>query len=165
MWDLLLNPYTGIVYIYALAMHCSSIIYVLFEIKVVKCKLCESTSKFGGMKMLPRALCSSTHFAFVVIRMGVDDDPSLFENGTVAWLLFCLGMCNAISMIFGVGKHPTSRQILWARLRKYSCCLGLIGRHHPHEGRHPVSAMPGGLTGCSSFIGMPQSMMFFISGL
>ena len=67
VWDLLLNPYTGIVY--ALAMHCSSIIYVLFEIKVVKCKLCESTSRFGGMKMLPRALCSSTHFAFVIIRM------------------------------------------------------------------------------------------------
>ena len=97
--------------------------------------------------------------------VGVDDDPSLFENGTVAWLLFSLGMCNAISMIFGVGKPPTSRQISWARLIKYSCCLGLTGRHHPHEGRHPVSAMPGGLTGCSSFIGMPQSMMFFISGL
>ena len=61
--------------------------------------------------------------------LGVDDDPSLFENGTVAWLLFSLGMCNAISMIFGVGKPPTARQISWARLRKYSHCLGLTGRH------------------------------------
>ena len=34
--------------------------------------------------------------------VGVDDDPSLFENGTVAWLLFSVGMCNAISMSFGV---------------------------------------------------------------
>ncbi len=32
-----------------LAMQCSSIIYVLFEIKGVKCKLCESSSGFGGM--------------------------------------------------------------------------------------------------------------------
>ena len=45
------------------------ILYVLFEIKVVKCKLCESSSRFGGIKMLPRAVCSSTHFALVVIRM------------------------------------------------------------------------------------------------
>ena len=55
--------------IYALAMRCSSILYVLFEMKVVKCKLCESTSSFGGMKMLPRAVCSSTHVALVVIRL------------------------------------------------------------------------------------------------
>ena len=75
--------------------------------------------------------------------LGVDDDPSLFENGTVAWLLFSVGMCNAISMSFGVGKPPTTRQISWARLRKYSYCLGLTGRHHPHQGRDPVSAMPG----------------------
>ena len=52
-----------------LAIQCSSILYVLFEIKVVKCKLCESSSRFGGMKMLPRAVCSSTHFALVVIRL------------------------------------------------------------------------------------------------
>ena len=74
--------------------------------------------------------------------VGVDDDPSLFENGTVAWLLFSLGMCNAISMSFGVGKPPTARQISWAGLRKYSYCLGLTGRHHPHQGRHPVSHQP-----------------------
>ena len=52
-----------------LAMQCSSILYVLLEIKVVKCKLCESSSRFGGMKMLPRAVCSPTHFALVVIRL------------------------------------------------------------------------------------------------
>ena len=52
-----------------LAIQCSSILYVLFEIKVVKCKLCESSSRFVGMKMLPRAVCSSTHFALVVIRL------------------------------------------------------------------------------------------------
>ena len=70
VWDLLLNPCTGIGgLVYALAMQYSSILYVLFEIKVVKCKLCESTLRFGGMKMLPRALCSSTHVAFVVIRL------------------------------------------------------------------------------------------------
>ena len=70
LWDLLLNPCTGIGgLVYALAMQCSSIIYVLFEMKVVKCKLCESTSMFGGMKMLPRAVCSSTHYALVVIRL------------------------------------------------------------------------------------------------
>ena len=97
--------------------------------------------------------------------VGVDDDPSLFENGTVARLLFSLRMGNAISMSFGVGKPPTARQISWTRLRKYSYCLGLTDRHHPHQGRHPVSAMSGGLTGCSSFIVMPQSMMVFISGL
>ena len=49
-----------------LAMQCSSILYVLFEIKVVKCKL---SSRFGVMKMLPRAVCSSTQFALVVIRI------------------------------------------------------------------------------------------------
>ena len=52
-----------------LATQCSCILYVLFEIKVVKCKLCESSSRFGGMKMLPRAVFSSTHFALVVIRL------------------------------------------------------------------------------------------------
>ena len=41
----------------------------LFKIKVVKCKLCESSSMFSGMKMLPRAVCSSTHYALVVIRL------------------------------------------------------------------------------------------------
>ena len=97
--------------------------------------------------------------------VGVDYDPSLFENGTVALLPFSFGMCNAISMSFGVGKAPTARQMSWARLRKYSYCVGLTGRHHPPQGKHPVSATPGGLTGCSSFIVMPQSMMFFISGL
>ena len=66
----LLNPCTGIGgLVYALAMQYSSILYVLFGIKVVKCKLCESTSRFGGMKMLPRAVCSSTHFALVAIRL------------------------------------------------------------------------------------------------
>ena len=50
-----------------LAMQRSSILCVLFEIKIVKCRLCESSSRFGGMKMLPRAVCSSTHFALVVI--------------------------------------------------------------------------------------------------
>ena len=40
----------------------------------------------------------------------VDDDPSLFENGTVAWLLFCLVVGNAISMSFDVGKPPTARR-------------------------------------------------------
>ena len=50
-------------------MQYSSILYVLFEIKVVKRKLFKSTSRFGGMKMLPRAVCSSTHFALVVIRL------------------------------------------------------------------------------------------------
>ena len=40
-----------------LAMQCSSIIYVLFEIKGVKCKICESSSRFSGMKMPPRAVC------------------------------------------------------------------------------------------------------------
>ena len=74
--------------------------------------------------------------------VGVDDDPSLFDNGTVAGLLFSFRMCNAISMSFGVGKTPTARQTSWARLRKYSYCLGLTGRHHPHQGRDPVSAMP-----------------------
>ena len=70
MWDLLLNPCTGIGgLVYALAMQYSSILYVLFEIKVVKCKLCESTSRFGGMTMLPRAVCSSTHVALVIIRL------------------------------------------------------------------------------------------------
>ena len=64
--------------------------------------------------------------------MDADDDPNLFENGTVAWLLFSLGMCNAISMSFGVGKPPTARQTSWARLRKHSYCLGLTGHHHPH---------------------------------
>ena len=73
-----------------------------------------------------------------------DDDPSLFENGTVAWLLFSLGMCNSISVSFGVGKPPTAREISWARLRKYSYCFGLTGRHHPPQGRHPLSAMQGG---------------------
>ena len=73
--------------------------------------------------------------------VGVDEDRSLFENGTVAWLLFSVGMCNVISMSFGVGKPPTTRQISWARLRKYSYCLGLTGRHRPHQGRDPVSAM------------------------
>ena len=69
VWDLLLNPCTGIGGLeYALAMPCSSILYVLFEMKVVKCKLCESSSRFGGMKMLPRAVCSSTHVALVVMR-------------------------------------------------------------------------------------------------
>ena len=62
-----------------LAMQCSSILYVLFEIKVVKCKL---SSRFGGMKMLPRAVCSSTHFALVVNTsldiVDADDDPNLF---------------------------------------------------------------------------------------
>ena len=61
-----------------------------------------------------------------------DDDPSLFENGTVAWLVFSLGMCYAISMSFVVGKPPTARQTSWARLRKYSYCLELTGHHHPH---------------------------------
>ena len=52
-----------------LAIQCSSVLYVLFEIKVVQCKLCESSSWFGGMKMLPRAVCSSIRFALVVIRI------------------------------------------------------------------------------------------------
>ena len=52
-----------------LAMQCSSNLYVLFEIKVVKCELCESSSSFVGMKMLPRAVCLSTRFALVVIRL------------------------------------------------------------------------------------------------
>ena len=64
MWDLLPNPCTGILYAAV-----SSILYVLFEIKFVKCKLCESSSIFGGMNMLPRAVCSSTHYAWVVIRL------------------------------------------------------------------------------------------------
>ena len=51
------------------AIQCSSILYVLFEIKVVKCKLCESSSRYVGMNMLPRAVCSSTHFSLVVIRL------------------------------------------------------------------------------------------------
>ena len=50
-----------------LAVQCSSILYVLFEIKGVKCKLCESSSRFRGMKMPPRAVCSSSHFALVLI--------------------------------------------------------------------------------------------------
>ena len=49
-----------------LAIQSSPILCVLFEIKVVKCKLCESSSRFGGMKMLPRAACSSTHFALMM---------------------------------------------------------------------------------------------------
>ena len=70
VWDLLLNPCTGIGgLVYALAMQCSSILYVLFEMKVVKCKLCESSSRFGGVKTLPRAVCSPTHFALVAIRL------------------------------------------------------------------------------------------------
>ena len=55
------------------------IIIILFEIKGVKCKLCESSSRFGGMKMPPRAVCTSTHFALVVIHLWTaDDDPTLF---------------------------------------------------------------------------------------
>ena len=64
-----------------LAMQCSSILYnnYTLEIKGVKCKLCESSSRFGGMKMPPRAVCSSTHFALVVIHLWTaDDDPTLF---------------------------------------------------------------------------------------
>ena len=62
-----------------LAMQCSSILYILFAIKGVKCKLCASSSMFGGMKMPPRAVCSSTHFASVVIHLWrADDDPILF---------------------------------------------------------------------------------------
>ena len=68
--EILLTPCTGIGgLVYALAMQCSSILYVLFEMTVVKCKLCESTSRFGGVKMLPRAVCSSSHFALVVISL------------------------------------------------------------------------------------------------
>ena len=52
-----------------LAIQCSSILCVLFESKVDKCQLCESSSRFGGMTMLPRAVCSSTRFALVVIRL------------------------------------------------------------------------------------------------
>ena len=62
-----------------LAMQCSSILYILFEIRGVKCKLCESSSRFGDMKMPPRAVCSSTHFALVVIHLWTaDGDPTLF---------------------------------------------------------------------------------------
>ena len=68
-------------------------------------------------------------------------------------------------MWFGVGKPPTARQTSWARLKKYSYCLGLTGRHHPPQGRHPVSAMPCGWTDCISFTVMSQSMRVFIAGL
>ena len=124
-----------------LAMQCSSILCVLFEIKVVKCKLCESSSRFVGMKMPPRAVCSSTHFDLVVIHLW-----TLWK--LVTTLLYfrveqspcscSLGMCNAISMCFGVGKTS------WARLITYSYCLGLKGHHYQPQGRHPLSAMPSG---------------------
>ena len=52
-----------------LAMQCSSILYILFEIKGVKYKLCESSSRIIGMKMPARAICSSTHFALVVMHL------------------------------------------------------------------------------------------------
>ena len=66
-----------------LAMQFSSIRYVLFEIKVVKYKLCESSSRFVGRKILPRTVCSSTHLALVVIHnyvdiVDADDDPNTF---------------------------------------------------------------------------------------
>ena len=76
--------------------------------------------------------------------------------------VFSLGMCNAISMCFGVGKPPTTRQTSWARLITYSYCLGLTGQwghHHPPQGSHPLSAMPHGWICCSSFYVMPQRMI------
>ena len=88
--------------------------------------------------MFINSLCLGCNTSLDIVR--ADDDPNLFENGTVAWLLFSLGMCNAISMSFGVGKPPSARQISWARLRKYSYCLGLTGRHHPQVGiRYHIS--------------------------
>ena len=62
-----------------LAMHCSCILYIPFEIKIVKCKLCVSSSRFGGMKMLPRAVCSlclSCNTSVDIVD--ADDDPDLF---------------------------------------------------------------------------------------
>ena len=63
-----------------LAMQCSSILYILFEIKGVKYKLCESSSRIVGMKIPARAVCSSTHFGCNTSLdiVEADDDPALF---------------------------------------------------------------------------------------
>ena len=139
MWDLLPNPCTGILYAAV-----SSILYVLFEIKFVKCKLCESSSMFGGMNMLPRAVCSSTHYAWVVIRLWTSCMLMMtqiyfrMEQSPCSCFL-----CACAMHYFDVGKPATARQTSWAMLRTYSYCLALTSRHQPPQGRHPVSAMPG----------------------
>ena len=67
--------------------------------------------------------------------MDADDDPSLFENGTVAWLLFSLGMCNAISMSFGVGKPPTAWQIdIVGKVEKVFILFGIDRPSSPTSG-------------------------------
>ena len=62
-----------------LAMQCSSFLYVLFEIKGVKCKLCELSSRIVGMEMPPRAVCSrclGCNTSLDIVE--ADDDPTLF---------------------------------------------------------------------------------------
>ena len=145
MWDLLLNPCTGIGgLVYALAMQCSSILYVLFEMKVVKCKLCESTSRFGGMKMLPRAVCSSTHFALVVIR--------IWTSWTLMMTLIYFRMKQSPgSCFFGdvqcyfdelrCGKASNRSADIVGKVEKVFILFG-IDRPSSPTGRHPVSHQP-----------------------
>ena len=98
-----------------LAIQCSSILYVLFEIKVVKCKLCESSSRFGGMKMLPRAECSSTHFSLVVI--------SLWTSWTLMMTLISFRMEQSHGSCF-----------LWGCAMLFRC--DLVWEIHQPLGRH-----------------------------
>ena len=98
-----------------LAIQCSSIIYVLFEIKVVKSKLCESSSRFGGMKMLPLAVCSSTHFALVAI--------GLWTSCTLMMTLIYFGMEQSPGSCFFWGCAMLFRcDLVWVSLQP-------LGRH------------------------------------
>ena len=98
-----------------LAMHRSSIIYVLFEIKAVKCKLFESSSRFDGMTILPRAVCSSTHFALVVIRLWTSWALLMIlvylrmEQSPCSWFLWGCAMLFPCALVMeslqAVGRH------------------------------------------------------------
>ena len=89
-----------------LDMQFSSILCLLIEIKGVKCKLCESSSRFRGMKMPPRAVCSSTHFALVLIHLWT------------SWKLM------TTLLYFRVEQSPCSC-FLWGCAMQFLCALVL----------------------------------------
>ena len=62
--------------------------------------------------------------------VGVDDDPSLFENGTVAWLLFSLGMCNEL----WCGKASNHSADIVGKVEKVFILFGIDGLSSPTSG-------------------------------
>ena len=68
--------------------------------------------------------------------VGVDDDPSLFENGTVAWLLFSVGMCNAISMSLMLWCRKASNHSadIVGKFEKVFILFGIDGPSSPISG-------------------------------